>query len=212
MHAALLQAIDDDDTDGIRRILEEVPSLICKTDEYEHTPLMHAASYFRVKCVRALIEAGADVNAKTTEGYTALHCVIHPYMGATSPRETRKIVRLLVEAGADLEVAQHWGWTPLMYAVMEGTADDVDAFLEAGANANKIFPQHALPEFTRGRSVLAISSLDPEMMELLLEAGADVNLRDDYGQTALEYVRNLDTTTYERQKWVCWNLLRKAQK
>lgn len=211
MYDLLLEAIEDGDALEIRHILEIEPDVLQKTLCGGQTPLMCAADSLSVKCVQVLIEAGADVNAKTNDGYTALHCVIHPFMGRTSPEKARKVIQILVEAGADLEIQQHYGWTPLMYALIEGTADEVRAFLEVGANPNKIFPQHAMPEFTRGRSVLAMSWLWPEIMEILLESGADIHLRDDYGQTAKEYVRNLEAESHERQKWLCWNLLRKAE-
>ena len=45
-------------------------------NEYEATPLMLAARNGKIRCMRVLIEAGADVNARKTDGETALHRAI----------------------------------------------------------------------------------------------------------------------------------------
>src|SRR5207247_6043837 len=57
------------------------------------TPLMNAVHKGRFAVVRILVEAGADVNAKSADGVTAL-------MLATGEPQT-DIVRALLDAGAD---------------------------------------------------------------------------------------------------------------
>jgi ankyrin repeat protein len=212
----LFAAIDANDLEEVTQIVKAEPKLLFQTDKYGTTPLMHAVTEQRRKCVNALIEAGADVNAQTREGYTALHCVVVPYVygDPSKGRATTKMVRILSEAGANLEIQQHYGWTPLMYAVIEGSYYDVQAFLSIGANPNKIFPQNAMPCFVRGRSLLSMSLFEPGKMELLVEAGADANLRDDYGQTTFEYAQQQiqDSESEEWKKKVsdCVELLRRA--
>ena len=55
--------------------------------------------------VRALIEAGADVNQATEEGETPL------YIAAQDGREA--VMRALIQAGADINKATEEGDTPL---------------------------------------------------------------------------------------------------
>jgi uncharacterized protein len=60
------------------------------------------------EAVKICIEAGNDVNAVDTNGYTALHGAAH--------RGSNDIVRLLVEKGAELNVVNALGWTPWIIA------------------------------------------------------------------------------------------------
>jgi ankyrin repeat protein len=57
------------------------------------TPLHSAASGDHTAVVRALLEAGADVNARQSGGWTPLH--------AASMHHDAELIQLLLEAGAD---------------------------------------------------------------------------------------------------------------
>lgn len=251
----LFAAIDENDVKTVERILKAKPRILHKTDVSGETPLMHALSTpersaeciqtlieaganvnaktsdrrtplmhalsrppHNAEFIRALIKAGADVNAKTSEGYTALHCVVNLFCwsDAAYDEETTKTVNLLADAGADLEAQQHWGWTPLMFALLEGMTHDVRALLAVGADPNAIFPQHAMPEFTRGRSILSVAMANIEVTQLLIEAGADVNARDYYGQTTIEVaeneIRDGSSDEFKQKVTACIELIRKAQK
>ncbi len=186
-------ALDDGDTRTAKRLLRLNPSLLEEPGEYGSLPLMQAVSGMdrTLGCVRALLDAGADVNAKTPEGYTALHYAVD-FMGKLDrSTEPAQFIRLLVKRGADLEARQHWGWTPLMRAVLEGTVEETAALLAAGANPNVAFPQNTLPAFMRGRTLLMGAISDEPKMKLLLAAGADAETKDEHGQTALGYAREL---------------------
>lgn len=62
---------------------------------FEHLqPISLAAWYGDAQIVQLLIDAGADVNSRTTSNYTALH--------AAASEEHVKIVRTLLAAGADV--------------------------------------------------------------------------------------------------------------
>ncbi len=186
-------ALDDGDTQIVKRLLRENPALLEEPDEYGRRPLMQAVAGMdrTLGCVRALLDAGADVNASTPEGYTALHHAVD-FMGQLdAATEPGQFIRLLVEAGADLEARQHWGWTPLMRAVLEGTVEETPALLAVGANPNVAFPQNTLPEFLRGRTLLICAVGDEQKLKMLLAAGADAEVKDEHGQTALEYAEGL---------------------
>jgi ankyrin repeat protein len=101
-----------------------------------------------------------------------------------------KIIRILVNKGADLEAQQHWGWTPLMRAVVEGTCDEVVALVNVGANPDCIFPSNTMPEFLAGRTLLmaTLATVEAEKkLSILIKAGADVYAQDMYGDTVLTY-------------------------
>ena len=204
MNTELESAIDDNDLDLVRRLLEADPRRLEETNSYGSTPLMYAVSSMdrSVEMVRLLIKAGTDVNARTREGYTALHYAVDVVNGSGEANLPERVIRLLVEAGARLEERQHWGWTPLMKAVMRGDAEEVRALLGLGANPNVFFPQHSMPVFVRGCSLLSASLVtNLETTRSLLRAGADLQARDEHGQTALEHAqRTLLTSESERFK------------
>lgn len=61
------------------------------------TPLHEASDFHRLKCVRALIAAGADVNAKDDFGKTAL--------ALAARRNLVDRLLILIEAGANVSLA-----------------------------------------------------------------------------------------------------------
>ena len=72
--------------------------------------------------MRALIEAGADVNKATDVGATPL------YIAAQNGHEA--VVRALIELGADINKAKDDGWTPLFIAAEKGHETVVRALIE----------------------------------------------------------------------------------
>jgi hypothetical protein len=81
----------------------------CPCDENE---LHIAAPSGHEAVVRALIEAGADINKARDNGVTPL------YIAAQQGHEA--VVRALIEAGADVNKARDTGGTPLFTAALEG--------------------------------------------------------------------------------------------
>lgn len=197
--AMFFEAIRDGNIRTVREMVDATPSLLDENNEYGFTPLMHAVSSMNrtPQLVQMLIDVGANVNAQTDEGYTALHMMID-VDGSTGFGEIPgQIARLLVEAGADIEVRQHWGWTPLMSAVVEGTADELQALVDVGADVNKTFPNDTLPDFLSGRTTLMATMGDADKTRILINAGANPSATDMHGQTALEYAQQCLTEVAE---------------
>jgi ankyrin repeat protein len=189
----LWDAIDEADEVAVRRLLAEQPDLVEATDGYGFTPLMRAASCISrtVGVIKAVLDAGADVNRQTDEGYTSLHCAID--VNGEANLNTAEVIQALVAAGADLTLRQHYGWTPLLRAVVEGTAAEVKALLAAGADPNETMPLDTLPEFNSGRTTLmaALTNPDAEVIVVaLLKAGADPSMRDRHGMTFFDYAES----------------------
>ncbi len=187
----ILKAIEDGNTDAVRKMLTRQPSLVNQADEHGFTPLMLAVSSAdrTPELVQALIDAGADVNAKTGEGYTALHMMADVNGPTGHGAMPGHLARILVAAGGELEAKQHWGWTPLMRAAVEGTVDELQALAEVGARLDHLFPGYTLSAFLDGRTTLMAAIGFPEKVRVLIEAGADLLAVDAHGQTALEYAR-----------------------
>src|SRR5258706_11194892 len=183
----------ESDPEVIAQLLRERPNIVHERDKNDFTPLMIAVGSMEreVECVDLLIRAGSDVNAKSSDGYTPLHCAVDVDGPTCRGKMPLQIIQLLVNAGAKLEVYQHWGWTPLMSAVMEGTPDEVHALLAVGADPNHVSPDYSMPLFIRGCTTLMAAIARPEKLKLLLAAGAKIDAKDDHGKTVIEYARDL---------------------
>ncbi|MBA4028344.1 MAG: hypothetical protein C0475_04305 [Planctomyces sp.] len=123
--------------------------------------------------VRALVAAGARIEARAHDNWTAL-------MFAAS-RGTPEAVDALVKAGASLEQRNRFLQTALMLAVApRGEAAVVKALLDAGADINATDVDGASP------LILAAAALDePDVLNLLIARGANVNAADQDGVTPL---------------------------
>jgi ankyrin repeat protein len=120
--------------------------------------------------VAFLLEAGADVGLATNETVFPIHCAKDP-----------AIIEALVARGADPNTADNYGLRPLHYACGRvHNEKQVRALLKAGADVNvaddsRESPLHCAAEFATA-----------EIVELLVNAGADVHARTERGRTALD--------------------------
>ncbi|VDN03065.1 unnamed protein product [Thelazia callipaeda] len=92
------------------------------------SPLHYAAGFGRVDCVRALLDAGANMKQTDNGGLLPLH-------NASSFGHV-DVVKVLLENGADANVSDYWGFTPLHEAAAWGKADICVLLLQHGASAH----------------------------------------------------------------------------
>lgn len=188
---ALLRAIEEGDLQKVENILKGIdPNEVW---EGECGPLLFYAIRTEKRTAamaELLIQNGAKATYADSEGYTLLHWLVG-IDGTSSPVEDVKIARTLIKSGAAKEASNHYGWTPLMRAVLEGRLSEVDAFLRVGANPNKKYTQNSMPIFTRGLSQLMVAGSQTEKVELLLQYGADAQVKNDEGQTAAVYLKKI---------------------
>jgi ankyrin repeat protein len=71
-----------------------------------------------------------DVNAVDVNGSTALH-----YAVIGSQDEPEEVAALL-KRGANIEARDHWGQTPLIFAVHYNLTRSIQVLLDRGANVN----------------------------------------------------------------------------
>ena len=141
--------------------------------QYGITELMNAALADDVASVTALIEAGAEVNARDFQGATALLRAA-VYGG-------REAVKLLLEAGADPGLGDNKGDTPLSMAVRYKNTETVTLLLQHGANPN-VFENADRPEYRKPVLHQAAVTGQKEVVRLLVAHGADVR---EHGLEAL---------------------------
>ena len=135
--------------------------------------LIEAAMFGQEATVKTLLEQGADINARGSNGKTALHEAAMCYYRRTNN------VRRLLEHGADPGVIDlYTGQTPLHLAAWVGDIETVRVLLEYGAdpNAETTRPSRAKTALIEA----ARNASDPLLIKLLLEHGADPNARDHW--------------------------------
>ena len=153
-----------------------------------------------------LIDAGADVNAVGTRlSERPLHL---------AARLSPKAITILLNASADVNADQanrFYNETPLFRAVLlnrdidpASNVANVELLLQAGANVN------ARVGSRRGRTPLIYCGMSglvsgrsfplalTKIAQLLVEAGADVNVRDDDGITPLDDARTAGNNELEQ--------------
>lgn len=149
-----------------QRGLFEVPD---ERSVHTVTPLWCAAVSGRAGVVRALADAGADLDAPSDSGSTPVRSAC--FMSHAD------VVRLLVERGADIHRPNHNGGTCLINSVQSVRL--CEFLLDRGADADA--------RDTQLKTVLhyAIQEHRLETARLLLERGANPHLRSRAGDDAL---------------------------
>ncbi len=114
--------------DRLRERLAEDPGRATAFSADGFTALHFAAFFGKTEAARALIEAGAAVDAYSTNPLT-----VQPLHSAASGRH-HEVCRLLIAAGANVNARQRHGFTPLHAAAQHGDDELVELFLSAGAD------------------------------------------------------------------------------
>jgi ankyrin repeat protein len=169
LNRALLTAIRQGDAAAVRSLLDRGADVNAR-DETGATALMHAALNADVALVQFLLRKGAEVNLRNRAGATALLWALH------DPAK----VKLLVDHGADVGVtvgAAHT--TPVHLAAgIPGALPTLKLLLKKGARLKA-----SASNFTP--LMAACLSGDREIVQFLIDRGADVKARNRIGFTAL---------------------------
>jgi len=128
----------------------------------------HLASGSNVSLLKLFFQNGADIHAVNLEGKTPLH------LAANVGDE--KSVAFLIEKGAGVSQKDYLGRTPLLYT---NKTEVIKLLLDAGVDVNVLSNE--------SESVLInISSMNEDGVLLVLNKGAEVNVRTKTGWNALK--------------------------
>lgn len=147
----------------MRTISEQLYDAVCEGD---------------LKGARDALVRGADVNVML--GHKT------PLMEACGNRNnfSLPIVKLLLENGARVDERNDFGETPLIFLGKAGNCSEqvLNLLLDAGADINA-FDNHKKATFLMN----AAGHLTPEILELAVWRGANINQENEWGNTALYY-------------------------
>jgi len=159
----------------VARLLVKSGADVNAKDNYERTPLLYAvgsgSAGFGKKVPEVLIESGADLTPKNQFGDTALHCATM-WLGFSDDYE---IVELLLTKGADVNSKDNDGDTPLHTLIQwaRDTEDFQNELIQWAGDTEDFQKENFLP-----------------IVKLLLENGADVNIKNNRDKTPLDYVES----------------------
>ncbi|XP_063404467.1 uncharacterized protein LOC134687936 [Mytilus trossulus] len=127
------------------------------------------------------LEAGADLQIQNYRGETALHRVIRNISSNSNCEKEDENIKFLVRAGAEVNAKDVYGRVPISLA---RDLSSVKTLLEMKADVNIRNKFGQTPIFTH--------LLDPdsnlEVIELLLQNNADVNILDNHQSSVLHYI------------------------
>jgi ankyrin repeat protein len=195
--------------DNLKLFLQHTPSITNNRDKHGYTPLHVAAMAGNADCVRILLDAGADVQARDANGQTPIECTLKSDFGAIASllinyeglgkkgkdSETAHellsgaasmgkihIMQVLLDYGVKANSEDVKQDSPLFAAVVAGRSNIVKMLLERGADVNVVIPGE---NYTPLHLAVSAQNNALTISEMLLKHGADVNARSSDGSTAL---------------------------
>ncbi len=131
--------------------------------------------------IRRLLAEGADPNETNDVGYGPMH-----------ERHDVEIYRLLVEAGGDVNSVSGGGTRALAECASMGDIAGVSYLLSVGAKPDL----GDLPACDGLALHMAVAGDKLEIVKLVLEAGADINLQDADGLTCLWWLKSIEIAAF----------------
>jgi hypothetical protein len=176
---ALIAAAGKGDLAAVERLIRDGAGVTAREGR-GRTALLAATHGNHIAVARALIAAGADVNAKDD-----IQDSPYLYAGAEGRSE---ILKMTLAAGADLKATNRYGGTALIPAAHHGHPEAVKILLATAIDkdhVNKLGWTALLEAVILGDG----GPVHTEIVRLLVEAGANVNLADREGVTPLRHAR-----------------------
>lgn len=202
-------AIKNQDINMIKKLIEQGADINIRA-EYNYTPIQYACLSNNYEAVKILLENNANI---LNEELLHIVCVLG----------NQRLLKLLIEYGCNVNELDKYGRTPAYWAVQEDNLTCLKILYEQGANFSiKGENEETLLYFATGEKnivivqyllnigmkndindinfpplILATNYNDKDMVKLLLDNGANINLKDNFGNTALTnsiYYANYEIT------------------
>ena len=181
-----LEAVKRGDVERVSAIVEADPKRVRVAGEQGKTGLHWAAELDRIEVARVLVDAGADIEARTSWGASPLEWA--STMGGS------RVAELLLERGArglTLIVAAGLGKYSEVEAIIESGADLATHARSAAPRApNDHWPAdsaHILGDTVSDALYAAARNGQTQVVEYLAEHGAKVDAKGVFGATGLHW-------------------------
>jgi ankyrin repeat protein len=202
-----LSSSKDDKSVQLKELLEAHPGVDVNLhqDEYGRRSLYFTALWGHAGSTRLLIDANADLEARSKKGWTPLNaasangnldCVqvlidrkadvkTVYFLDGTTPAHMTALnghpecLELLINANADPEARGHDGLTPLINASKKGNLDCIQVLIDSKADVNTATDYGDTPAYRTA------SNGHPKCLKLLIDAKADLEARVEDGMTPL---------------------------
>jgi len=174
---ALMKAVSSVVDISIFKKLVEFGADVNLQDRHGNSSLMKAYRNFEI--AEFLLNNGADMGLRDSEGMTALHFT-------SKNAECVKVAELLVRNGAEVNARDGQGASPLFFAArFDKKGDVIRLLMSNGAEINA--------RDLDGRTALiwAADGGNEKGVRLLLGGGADSSVTDKYGKRAVDYSDSL---------------------
>ena len=180
LNEALISAAEQGATDKVLKLLEAGADIDAR-DERGRTAIMAATHGNHPSVVNALIQTGANVNIQN-------HIRDNPFLYAGA-EGLLDILKLLIDADADTTLTNRFGGTALIPAAERGHVEVVRELLtRSNVDVNHINNLG----WTALMEAIVLSNGGPshqEIVKLLIEHGADVNIPDHDGVSPLQHAK-----------------------
>ena len=143
------------------------------TSKSNETALLNACWMGNENAISVLLNAGADPNIASADGYISLH-------GAIKKGCSKEVIEAIISHGADVNATNKANDTALRYACSEGNIDTFNVLLQAGADTNIAS--------ANGNTLLydaVTTGCCKDVLQAIISHGADVNATNKNNETAL---------------------------
>jgi ankyrin repeat protein len=175
----LISKVQAKDVEGIKKLIAQGADLNVREEFYSMTPLLMACNSNDVEIARLLIESGADIHLKASNGGTPL---------IFAAMNSRELTELLLTKGADIHARSDNGtgaFTNCTMGIISGRVDYdlAELLLAKGAEIDEL----NTTEYYGGYTPLfwAVDDNNQELVGFLIENGANVNATAKNGKTPL---------------------------
>lgn len=207
---SLVKAAKINDLIKIKLLLNQSTAVNFRDINTGVTPLISAVYFGNIDVVRTLVESGANVNhvpwglKEQRIASSSVSFKERELLRTISRNDTVllvavqkndiEIARYLIERGAKIAIANRKEETPTLIAARNGNAELMALLLKHGADKNRAvvkkkvdrFITHIHKQLKRpSLLIVAASGGHVETMTTLLAAGADIDIQNDAGITAL---------------------------